>query len=394
MTSALLIPVPPPGGSAPALRPSAPADPAGRSFGDSLRRALAGPAVPERAMTDAGSPATERRRASNADDVPSAGGEQPASGVAALHPGVPEPVFGAVIATSTAPVVASAAVPPPDGGPAAAVAPAGGASPADTVPPGGGPSADTAPTARAGAAPPGASAPVQTITQPSAPPGVPASPSPSAGGGEGAGQGLPGDRTSSSPPDGASGAPVTRREGLDAPHRADPSTPAAPPLSATPSSVLPPPADAPITPAPRSIAAQVVPPLLRLARLPEGTHRLTLVVAPESVGPITVRAHIGAGGDVRIELLTATDVARDALRGMLGELRRDLAAIAPSAHVAVGGGTASDSPPRDPGAQGSAPGPDGERDAPTHRSAPIVGPAVPPTPTSRAALGEGLDILV
>lgn len=52
---------------------------------------------------------------------------------------------------------------------------------------------------------------------------------------------------------------------------------------------------------------------------------LTVSVTPDDLGPVTVRAHVGTDG-VRVELFAPTDGGRDALRGILTDLRRDLAA--------------------------------------------------------------------
>ncbi|WP_295780054.1 hypothetical protein [uncultured Microbacterium sp.] len=349
MTSALLTSVPPHGAAGPAPRPSTAPDPAGQAFADSLREALAGSAVTDDAEGDAGSPTTERRCASSADDGPPTAGAEPAPGGADACPGRAEPVLTAAavapIATGDASVAETSAVPLPG-------------------------SAIGRAWSDAGAPPVGDSA--GTVAAPGADP--------------------------------AAAASTAAPDAPDAARRADTPTPAAASVPTPPAASVPTPpaaasapvppgsADAPIAPSPRSIVAQVTPPMRRLAQLSEGTHRLTLVVTPEAVGPVTVRAHIGAGGDVRIELLTATDLARDALRGLLGELRRDLAGIAPGAHVAIGEGTASDSPPRDAGAQQSPRGLSGDRDAPARRLPPRD-LATPSAPTPRAVLGGGLDIL-
>lgn len=51
---------------------------------------------------------------------------------------------------------------------------------------------------------------------------------------------------------------------------------------------------------------------------------MTLRVTPENLGPVTVRAHIGAEG-VRVELFAPSDAGREALRAILQDLKRDLA---------------------------------------------------------------------
>lgn len=50
---------------------------------------------------------------------------------------------------------------------------------------------------------------------------------------------------------------------------------------------------------------------------------MTVHVTPDTLGPVTVRAHVGAEG-VRVELFAPTDGGRDALRAILPDLRRDL----------------------------------------------------------------------
>lgn len=90
-------------------------------------------------------------------------------------------------------------------------------------------------------------------------------------------------------------------------------------------------------PVARAVAAQVAPVVVSIAQRPSGTHQLTMTVNPDSLGPVTVRAHISAAGEVRVELSGATDAGRDALRTILTDLRRDLAAVMPHATLSVGG---------------------------------------------------------
>ncbi|WP_448070897.1 flagellar hook-length control protein FliK [Georgenia yuyongxinii] len=83
------------------------------------------------------------------------------------------------------------------------------------------------------------------------------------------------------------------------------------------------------------LTEQLAGPLARLRALPEGTHVLTVHIEPENLGPLRVTAHI-TGEGVRIELLGATDAAREALRLTLTDLRRDLAATGLSADLQLG----------------------------------------------------------
>ena len=154
---------------------------------------------------------------------------------------------------------------------------------------------------------------------------------------------------------------------------------------------------------PRTVAAQVAPVVLSIVQRPVGSHQLTMTVNPDTLGPVTVRAHISAGGEVRVELLGATDAGREALRTIVADLRRDLAAVMPHASLALGSSTAAtDAGSPDRGAQSGGGGAAGEQ-APGERgrattdgrpsAEPGAGgiPGIPPI-TTRAVSGEGLDI--
>jgi flagellar hook-length control protein FliK len=77
-------------------------------------------------------------------------------------------------------------------------------------------------------------------------------------------------------------------------------------------------------PAPQTttLGAQLARPVFTLAAAGRGEHVMTVHVTPEQLGPVTVRAHVGAEG-VRVELFAPTDAGRDALRAILPDLRRD-----------------------------------------------------------------------
>ncbi|WP_304606007.1 flagellar hook-length control protein FliK [Actinotalea lenta] len=101
-----------------------------------------------------------------------------------------------------------------------------------------------------------------------------------------------------------------------------------------------PPATAPAAPpagaaTPPPLADQLGVRLGALRTAPLGDHVLTMRVEPDSIGPVRVVAHIAHDG-VRIELLGATDQARNALRQALPDLRRDLAATGMSADLDLG----------------------------------------------------------
>jgi len=90
--------------------------------------------------------------------------------------------------------------------------------------------------------------------------------------------------------------------------------PAAPPQSAPAASAAPAPA----------LPAQLHAPIARITALGPGEHSITVRLAPESLGPVTVRAHVDLHG-VRVELIAAGAAGHDALKAILPELRRDLA---------------------------------------------------------------------
>lgn len=79
---------------------------------------------------------------------------------------------------------------------------------------------------------------------------------------------------------------------------------------------------------------QLSAPVLSLASAADGEHSVTLTVAPESLGPVTVRAHIAAGV-IRLELHAPSEAGREALRAILTDLRRDLAVAAPGSSLAM-----------------------------------------------------------
>lgn len=87
------------------------------------------------------------------------------------------------------------------------------------------------------------------------------------------------------------------------------------------------PAESPLprTQAPAPLHRQLLGPIATLAAGPHGERTMSVNIAPEALGPITVKAVLGGEG-IRMELSAPTDAGREALRAMLPELRRELAA--------------------------------------------------------------------
>lgn len=92
--------------------------------------------------------------------------------------------------------------------------------------------------------------------------------------------------------------------------------------STTPTTATPATANATATQT-QSLPQQLARPIFTLASAGRGDHVMTVHVTPDALGPVTVRAHVGAEG-VRVELFAPTDGGRDALRAILPDLRRDL----------------------------------------------------------------------
>jgi flagellar hook-length control protein FliK len=145
-----------------------------------------------------------------------------------------------------------------------------------------------------------------------------------------------------------------------------------------------------------AVATQLTAPITSLRTAGDGEHVMVVRVSPDSIGPVRVRAHIGAEG-VRIELLGATDQAREALKVALPDLRRDLIVAGLPADISLStgrqgatgtdtgweGGAPSGDPRRSSGASGSP-----ARGAGESTGAVVADPA-------RAATGpRGLDITV
>lgn len=280
-------------------------------------------------------------------------------------PPVPVPVVGlpgtAVLPGSDVPSAAG-----PDGAPLAVGLPSAGSEEQAAVPV---PPADEAalPAGSGGAeqgvgqgGAPGAQGPTATtgtgVPADQAAPGAGSTPlvatgqTPGGGAGDPSGTARqPSEGSSATPVDGASRGPLPAAAPASGTGAAAPAAPAPEPPGA-PAQVVPVPVPVvqtpvsaavgqvvPAAPAPQAaptLHAQVSGPVFQLVGAGDGDHVLTLSVTPENLGPVTVRAHI-AGGELRIELFAPQDAGREALRALAGELRRDLAGIAPSASLSV-----------------------------------------------------------
>ncbi|WP_343318785.1 flagellar hook-length control protein FliK [Arthrobacter sp. TMP15] len=90
------------------------------------------------------------------------------------------------------------------------------------------------------------------------------------------------------------------------------------------------------TPAP-ALVEQLARPLFTLAGAPLGEHVMKISVVPDALGPVTVRAQLSADG-IHIELIAASEAGREGLRGILSDLRRDLATGGMASSLSLGSG--------------------------------------------------------
>ncbi|WP_146364192.1 flagellar hook-length control protein FliK [Arthrobacter yangruifuii] len=177
-------------------------------------------------------------------------------------------------------------------------------------------------------------------------------------------------------PAGDSAAPAPAGAAAESSSGSAPVFPALPPLPvvAGPAALpaAPPSASAPAAPVPSAPAllTQVSQPLFSLAAASQGEHVMTLSVTPDTLGPVTVRAHVGADG-VRIELFAPSDTGREALRALMTDLRRDLSGSGMTATLSL---SSQDTPDRGMG-RGMDQGTDHRHGADRNRSA-----ATPPDP--------------
>jgi flagellar hook-length control protein FliK len=138
--------------------------------------------------------------------------------------------------------------------------------------------------------------------------------------------------------------------------------------SSTPATSVPPvtPVATPNPAASAPLATQLARPIFSLAAAGTGQHVMTVSVTPDNLGPVTLRAHVGADG-VRVELFAPNDIGRDAIRAIIPELRRDLAGAGLGGNLTLSSQN-QPSAGSDHSAAGQAGG-RGDRDGTTHPAA-------------------------
>jgi flagellar hook-length control protein FliK len=131
------------------------------------------------------------------------------------------------------------------------------------------------------------------------------------------------DGTSGGPADGGPGTPalpIAADEPASAPGTFGPAALGAPAPGSTAAAAAPP--SAPGAPQP-PVATQLAPQLAVLRNAPDGTQTMTLVVTPDSLGPVAVQVTI-TDGTLDMTLHGASEHGRHALTDALPDLRRDL----------------------------------------------------------------------
>jgi len=294
--------------------------------------------------------------------------QAPESGVA------PETTAAATTGPATTAPATSAVTPGGTASPAAPATTVAGATPATTAASTTRATSDpatTAPTAAAAIAAPAATRTADgdtaTLTPAQAP--VVAAAAPATGTGSRAGHGT--EQQASTPGD--PGLPaVAPSRGGETPFVMS-TTPTTAPAAAT-------------APAPAPLAQQLARPVFSLAQAGPGEHVVTVQVVPDSLGPVTVRAHVTAHG-MHVELFAASDAGREAVRQVLPDLRRDAAGTGVSTTLDLSSqNQPQDAPGRDerPAAR-ALPGDPGLEARVTPRTQPTTH-----TPSIRTA---GLDVL-
>jgi flagellar hook-length control protein FliK len=165
--------------------------------------------------------------------------------------------------------------------------------------------------------------------------------------------------------------------------------PAAAPLAPAPTPAAAAPAPAPATPAaPQApLSEQIGRPILDLRGAAHGEHIVTVRVTPDNLGPVTVRAHVSGDG-IRVELFAPTDQARDALKAILPDLRRDLAQSGPGSSLGIAAGDAGTS-----GGGAAGAGRDRREEAPARPFAERMDPRPAPPPARTLPVSDRQSLL-
>jgi flagellar hook-length control protein FliK len=147
---------------------------------------------------------------------------------------------------------------------------------------------------------------------------------------------------------------------------------------------------APTAPAPAPLAQQLARPLFTLAHAGTGEHVVTVHLVPDTLGPVTVRAAVGAHG-MHVELFAASDAGRDAVRQVLPDLRRDAAGSGVSTTLDLSSQNHPDRPTGESAGRDGRPAAGGTAADDDREARPTTARALRPTPTTvRTA---GLDVL-
>jgi flagellar hook-length control protein FliK len=136
------------------------------------------------------------------------------------------------------------------------------------------------------------------------------------------------------------------------------------------------------------LATQLSRPLFTLATAPTGEHTIVVNVAPDNLGPVTVRAHVSADG-IRVELFAPTDVGRDAIRAILPDLRKDLASSGMNSNLNL----SSQNQPTDRG-DGGAPRERFAPESPRQRETAPTTDQTPASPRGPYGTSTTIDVMV
>lgn len=159
------------------------------------------------------------------------------------------------------------------------------------------------------------------------------------------------------------------------------------PQVATPTAPAPSlPAAAPTSDVGQQLVDQLRGPLIHLKQAAPGEHSFSVRVTPENLGPVSIRA-IVSGDTVRIEITCVNDTARDAIRPLMNDLKRDLQGAGLSTDLNLGHG-------RQSGHSDTGHTPTGPwRGTTTPRGPGVATPDPLPAPTPDTTATTGVDVI-